>query len=402
MGQIATQKGYDIYLAGGAVRDLLLKKNSVDFDLIIQPDAISFALDMQRFLKGKLQTFEQFGTAKLVLSSGECFDFVTARRELYENPGAPPKIEPSSLKNDLFRRDFTINTMACSLNPPTFGKLYDLFGGQKDLEQGLIRILYNLSFVDDPLRILRAVRFEQRLGFTIEAETLFSLKKAVQAKVLRKASRGKLLLEIFYVFGEGAPLSILKRFEELGILFFLFPLPKAASYNWILAEKVEEALKREKGAISQKKLIPLVLYLCALYYDVHEGDLCSVCRYLRLQKKITRKILDIRENAFILLQDLRRDNIMHSYLYTLLKPLSPEMRFFLKIVGDKRVAAYLDLFQNRLLTVRSFLNGSDLEKMGFKPGPLLGQILEELKKASLDGKVSSYEDELNFVKTHSM
>ena len=183
VGQIAAREKVQVYLVGGMIRDLLLGWSlPQDLDFVVLSDALSFASVLQRYLGGKLQRFQQFGTATLFLEEGLRLDLVTARREFYASPAALPQVEASSLKNDLFRRDFTINTLACALNPESFGKIIDFFNGRKDLEKGLIRTLYNLSFVDDPLRILRAVRFEQRFRFTIEDNTLKMIQKAIRGE----------------------------------------------------------------------------------------------------------------------------------------------------------------------------------------------------------------------------
>ena len=163
ISQRAEKEEVSIYLVGGSIRDMLLGSfQPADLDIVVIPEAIPFARSINSFLKGHLQIYEPFGTASITMKDGVRLDLVTARKEFYQTPAALPQVEASGLKNDLFRRDFTINTLACSLNADSFGKLYDFFGGLKDLQAGIIRVLYHLSFVDDPLRILRAVRFEKR------------------------------------------------------------------------------------------------------------------------------------------------------------------------------------------------------------------------------------------------
>ena len=191
MGQRAAATGVSLYLVGGAIRDLLLGAElSRDLDFVVVPDALAFAAEAVKFLGGKLKVFEHFGTASLFLEEGLRLDFATARREIYAAPAALPQVEETgSLKSDLYRRDFTINTLACSLLPQSFGELYDFFEGRQDLRRGMIRTLYQLSFVDDPLRVLRAVRFEQRFGFQIEEGTLELIEKALRSSCLLYTSR---------------------------------------------------------------------------------------------------------------------------------------------------------------------------------------------------------------------
>ena len=173
LGQKAAKEGFEVYAVGGFVRDLLLGLANFDLDLAVEEDAIAFARLLPPLLGGKLNVHEEFGTATLTLSDGFHIDLATARMEFYQFPAASPEVEQATIKHDLYRRDFTINTMAFALNSDSFGQFLDFFGGYEDLQAGLIRVLYNLSFVEDPTRILRAVRFAGRYGFKLEEQMRF-------------------------------------------------------------------------------------------------------------------------------------------------------------------------------------------------------------------------------------
>ncbi len=158
-------------MVGGFVRDLFLGIKNYDLDIVVEGEGIKFARELGKDLGGRVRSHEKFGTAIVILADGFKIDVATARREFYEYPAAFPKVELSSIKKDLYRRDFTINAMAIQLNQKYFGKLIDFFGGQRDLRKGIVRVLYNLSFVEDPARIIRAIRFEQRYNFKMDRTT---------------------------------------------------------------------------------------------------------------------------------------------------------------------------------------------------------------------------------------
>ena len=167
IGKTAEDFNYNAYVIGGFVRDLFLYRSNEDIDVVIEGDGIAFARQFSKEMGTRVHTHEKFGTAVVIFPDGFKIDVASARMEYYKFPAALPTVEMSSLKLDLFRRDFTINTLAIELNPEKFGKLLDFFSAQKDIKDKVLRVLHNLSFVEDPTRVFRALRFEQRFGFTI-------------------------------------------------------------------------------------------------------------------------------------------------------------------------------------------------------------------------------------------
>ncbi|PKM79121.1 MAG: polynucleotide adenylyltransferase, partial [Firmicutes bacterium HGW-Firmicutes-13] len=186
IGKIGDRLDFPVFMVGGVVRDLFLEIKNLDLDIVVEGDGIKFAHNLNQELGGRIKSHKKFGTAVVILPDSLKIDIATARREFYEYPAALPQVELSSIKKDLYRRDFTINAMAIQLNHKHFGKLIDFFGGQKDLQLGVIRVLYNLSFVEDPARIIRAVRFEQRYNFKMDKSTEDFLKKAINDKLLSR------------------------------------------------------------------------------------------------------------------------------------------------------------------------------------------------------------------------
>ena len=224
----AHEMNFTLYLVGGPVRDLLLGRPNFDLDLVVEGDAVALAERLAKTHGGRVHSHSRFGTAKWIIADEPglstyagmhapgALDLISARTEFYEYPTALPAVERSSIKLDLQRRDFTINTMAICLDPDRFGQLLDPFGGRQDLERGLIRVLHNFSFIEDPTRILRAVRFEQRFGFRIESRSAELVAGAVD--LLDNVSGDRLRHELFAILDEPEPERYLMRLQELGAL----------------------------------------------------------------------------------------------------------------------------------------------------------------------------------------
>lgn len=217
-GALAHMRDMKAYLVGGPVRDLMLKKPVVDLDITIEGKAINLAGDFATEHAGQLVTYPAFKTATVTLFDDIAIDFVTARKEVYPRPGVFPVVTPSNIKDDLFRRDFTINAMAIALNPSLRGQLVDFFGGQEDLKGKKIRVLHAKSFLDDPTRILRAARFAGRLGFSIEEGTLSFLRAAIAQGAMATIKGQRYAKEIDKINKEDNKDEIMKRLAIWGAL----------------------------------------------------------------------------------------------------------------------------------------------------------------------------------------
>jgi len=205
------------YLVGGAVRDVLLKKGNLDIDVVVEADATQFAKYLSTQLKTKLSVYKKYKTASLILTKDARIDLTTARTETFERSGAQPVVEEAKLEDDLFRRDITINAMAIVINKHNFGRLIDIFGGRNDLKLKKIRILHNQSFQDDPTRILRVIRFEQRFNFRIEHKTMRLLNEAIENKLLNNAQKSRYAYELKKISTEVNSKKCLKRLNQLGV-----------------------------------------------------------------------------------------------------------------------------------------------------------------------------------------
>lgn len=219
IGGIADKRGIRAYAVGGFVRDLILGKENNDLDIVVEGDAIALAKEFACLkTNGKPTVHRQFGTATMRLHKPHTLriDFATARKEVYKKPASYPQVSPGSIKDDLFRRDITINAMAISLNKNSFGRLIDLFGGMEDLNKKSIRVLHDKSFIDDPSRILRAIRFEQRFHFALERQTRELMGEAIKSGYIERLNIGRVRKEMALMAKERDPLKCIKRLCELG------------------------------------------------------------------------------------------------------------------------------------------------------------------------------------------
>ena len=379
-GEVAQAEEQSLYLVGGAVRDLLLGRPNLDFDLVVGGDAPRLARQLARASGEKVVTHPRFGTAKFSRSDLS-IDLVTARSESYPRPGALPEVEPGTIWDDLSRRDFSINAMAIHLVPASFGQLFDPQGGRTDLEQRLIRILHPKSFIDDATRILRALRYEQRLGFELEENTEKLLRQ--HKSMLDTISGDRIRHEVELILEEEQPERILHRAEELGVLQELHPSLRG---NGWLAQKFHQA----------RQLAPLPspsLYLSLLLYHLPEEELESFIARLNIAGEMARNLRQmVRLKAE--LPTLSAPDLPRSGIYRLLKQYSPQAITTCALACDSSATrSRLELYLNDLRYVKLFLDGEDLKQMGVTPGPRLGRMLKALLEAKLDNKVSTKEEE---------
>ena len=386
-GDVAQRQGQPLYLVGGVVRDLLLGRANFDLDLVVEGDAISLASQLTSATPAKLVTHPCFGTAKLQWDKWSV-DLASARSETYAKPGALPAVKPGSIKEDLSRRDFTVNTMAVELQPGRYGELLDLYGGRDDLERKFIRVLHDKSFKDDATRIWRGLRYEQRLGFQFEANTLQLLKRDMSW--LDTISGDRIRHEIELILREELPEKVLRRADELGVLVWLHP--SLEGNDW-LVEKFGQA--RE---LSSPDLPSVDFYLSLLAYMLTEEENEQLVSYLRLPKSAAR-ILHDTAGIKAELGLLANPDLTPSSIYSLLQGYSAKAIVASSIAIDlPLVHQRIDLFLCKLRYVKPALTGDDLQKMGVAPGPRIKEILNLLRNARLDGEVSSKKEEEELVR----
>jgi len=377
----AVERGERVYLVGGIVRDLLLGYPNFDLDLVVEGDAVKLAQQVAETSQAKLLAHRRFGTAKLRYEKFT-LDMATARRETYAQPGALPTVTPGTLKDDLIRRDFSINAMAISLSSNDYGELVDPYQGESDVEHHLIRILHPKSFSDDATRILRGVRYEQRLGFEFEAQTAQLLKRDIP--MLNTISGDRVRHELELIFREKQPEFAIKRLTELAVLPRISPSLKGDGW---LAEKFDIARRLNKPS-----QLPS-LYFCLLIYSLSESDLEPFLTRLNMSAKLSQAMLDtLRLKTSLPLLD--KSSLKPSETYYLLREYEPVAIQANAIASDSSIVhRHLQLFLTKLRYVRTSLNGEELKALGFSAGPEMGKVLQILHKAKLDGEVGTKADE---------
>jgi tRNA nucleotidyltransferase (CCA-adding enzyme) len=399
LGAVADSLGYGAYLVGGFVRDLFLKRENLDVDMVIEGDGIRFAQEFARLHSVKVRSHQKFGTAVLIFPDRFKVDVATARIEYYESPAAPPSVEESSLKMDLYRRDFTMNTLAIKLNKRDYGTLVDYFGALKDVREKVIRVLHNLSFVEDPTRVLRAIRFEQRFGFKIGKLTLALMKNAVRINSFRELSGRRLFLELKYLLMELEPSKALERLSEFDLLKFFSPEIRFTPELRTLLEEIKGVLAWFNLLYLEESYEPWKIYWHALTSGLDVESLGGLCRRLQWGSLESEAFLRQRAGIMRFPDSLRRlDEEDNLSLYTLLSQYDTETLLYLMARLDSKVVKRrISHYFTKLKGTRCMLRGRDLRSMGLKPGPLYKQVFEGLLEARLNGRVSTREDEIRFV-----
>jgi tRNA nucleotidyltransferase (CCA-adding enzyme) len=393
-----------LYLVGGVVRDLILGIPSVDMDLVVEGDAIALAHAVAGEYGGRVRSHERFGTAKWMLAGvnserlqvpakaaatlPESLDLVSARAEFYPHPSALPEVEQGNLKLDLHRRDFTINTLALSLNAAHYGDVYDYWGGLRDLEEKRIRVLHSISFVDDPTRILRAVRLEQRLGFAIEPRTRDLIARA--SPLLHRVSGDRIRHELEAIFEEPEPQNAMARLQELGTLAHIHPglqwspvheknVLAARNFSpdprWSLSDDAEEAFP------------PMCVWLLG-----HPASLLEdILERLNIPRRLAGFVVDAHR-ALERLGPLHADS-PPSRIVAELEDMPQASLVGAYLAGEGAVKAMLDTYLGEWHKVHPNTTGEILRQRGLPPGPRYREILRALRAAWLDGRIRSAGEE---------
>jgi tRNA nucleotidyltransferase (CCA-adding enzyme) len=462
-GQLAAEQGDSLFIVGGFVRDLLLGNPTLDIDLVIEGDAIRLARRLARRYGGRVRSHRRFGTAKWLISESQIsparaaqpgranlksprparrsrggqisnqptpalapalrsgasagvsgqpspasslpptLDFVTARAEYYEHPSALPEVERSSIKQDLHRRDFTINTLAIELTPNRYGELLDFYGGENDLRQGLIRVLHSLSFVEDATRMARAARLEQRLGFRLEARTEELLRDALD--LLDRVSGERIYHELHLIFGEAEPERALLRLDDLGVLRQIHPALRADEWFAGRCRELREGLgdtpwswsapasDSAEGEAAPGRGPTDVHYLGLLTFRLAAEALDGIVDRVRIRGDDAAILHQIQALKVRLaeLREPRRPSQIHRLLGAF-----DEATLLIGWLTctDETARAQLAQFQRELRGVEPIIDGHYLRReLNLRPGPIYRRILEHLRAARLDGEVITLADE---------
>ena len=405
IAETARERHLAVYVVGGFVRDLILERPSLDFDVVVEGDAIALARSLSEHYGGRIVAHARFGTAKWWIADlhpellhqlgvpgahetdlPESLDLISARTEFYEYPTALPTVERGSIKLDLHRRDFTINTMALRLDGHHYGDLYDYWGGLNDLKRRYVRVLHSLSFVDDPTRMLRAVRFEQRFGFQIEDRTRQLIGEA--APLLRQVSGERLRHEFDLIFSEEHPEQMFARIYELGLFVYIHPaltwsnvhaaqlqqlLKLSVEPGWDLPESLEHMpLRRVLGYLTWMGQLPVV-------------EVESLAERLRFSGKLRDAVLAVSR----LWADVPGLIILKPSQISSRLDAVPEVSLFgvYCLLPQGEVRQMLLNYNMHWKHVQPQTTGHDLLKRGISPGPAYCRVLTSLRNAWLDGDV---------------
>ena len=401
-GEVAERRGEEVYLVGGAVRDLLLRNQNLDIDLVVEGVGIRFAKELAEGSPGcRVRGHEKFGTAVLLFPEGFKIDIATARHEYYSRPGALPTVETSSIKRDLYRRDFTMNTLAVSLNTGSFGQLIDFFGGARDIKEKVIRVLHNLAFVEDPTRILRAVRFSSRFSFAISKHTLALMKSAVKMKMFDKVVGKRLLNELIHILNENNPLSAVNLMAGYGIPQALHPALGVTARTLELLESISSVLSWWKYLFVKDDVETWVVYFLGLVETLDDDEFKDVMKRFSVIRPKLKDLGKERMELHRVLALFSRDQLDRpSRVAASLSHFSIEaLLFMMARTTREETRMAISEYITTLRHVKPLLTGKDLIAMGYKPGPLFGKILAGLREARLDGKVVSRQDEVKLVRT---
>jgi len=383
----ALSEAYEgVYLVGGTVRDILLGERSFDVDIAVEGDAIALAQALADALGGRVRAHEKFGTAVVVYGEGDRVDVVTARTEFYDAPAALPSVEHASIREDLFRRDFTINAMAVSLKGDDYGRLVDPFGGRVDLEEKRIRVLHNLSFIDDPTRIFRAIRYENRYGFRMDEHTLGLARGCIEMGLVGDLSSARLRDELVALLEEGDVEHSILRLAELGA--------DRAIHRHLAADDEAVTLLARLRALAQQYEVEVPAWrlgLIALARKLPPDEVYGWLQRLKMRRRDTEQIAAAVTVGPRIVERLRDQDVEPAEIAALADRYAPDAPLFALALADLEP---LHAYFRGLRDVRLEVSGTDLADLGLAESPRVGEILAELRRRKLNGELDGRESEL--------
>jgi tRNA nucleotidyltransferase (CCA-adding enzyme) len=400
-GTAAEKMGYKIYLVGGMVRDLLLHRDNIDLDLVVEGDGIEFAEKFAQTYGAEIATHKQFGTARVIFEDDFKIDIATARTESYHAPAALPEVLGGILRQDLYRRDFTINTLAIDISPAKFGSLIDYFGGWDDLHQGTIRILHSLSFIDDPTRAMRAIRFATRFNFSISKDTQRLIRSAVESRVLEKLSGKRLWTDLKNLLQEEHPIPSIRMLQEYKLLQFIHPNVALDSFLLELLYQVQDVISWFHLNFLKDETEGWLLYLMAILEKLDRQERMEVSARLQFTARVQDVLKYYKSNT----KDIRarlisRQNPKPADTYFSLSEFPQETILYAMARSPEQlvrqqIGAYLIDYRK----VKLEITGDDILQMGSAPGPHIKDLLDQALKAKLNGDAPNRESQLQFARS---
>jgi len=402
IGEIAEDLGYGAYVVGGFVRDLFLYRSDEDLDIVIEGDGIDFAKKYAELVGARIHTHAKFGTAVIIFPDGFKIDVASARLEYYKFPAALPVVEMSSIKLDLYRRDFTINTLAIQLNPDKFGTLIDFFAARKDIKEKIIRVLHNLSFVEDPTRVFRAIRFEQRFGFTIGKLTVGLMTNAINQDFFRGLSGKRVFSELRLILEEENPVATIARLNDFDLLKVIHPSIKQDKFFIAMLNSIKKVLSWHDLLFLEESYKKWVVYFLALIHQLDSSRTHEICGRFELPpdacKTFCVERFDADQCLFWLEKKLPQPD---SVLYRRLTGFRTELiLYMMAATRQQKVKKAISHYFTNLRRVAIAVKGRDLKKLGLVPGPIYREILQVVLDAKLDGRLKTKEDEIDYARRY--
>jgi tRNA nucleotidyltransferase (CCA-adding enzyme) len=400
IGQASEKLGVTAYVVGGFVRDLFLYRPNEDVDIVIEGDGIAFAKSYGKSVNARVHTYSKFGTAVITYPDGFKVDVASARIEYYRFPADLPTVEMSSIKLDLFRRDFTINTLAICLVPDRFGILIDFFFARRDLKEKAIRVLHNLSFVEDPTRIFRAIRFEQRFGFRIGKLTSGLIENAVKMDSFKRLSGHRIFTELKLIFQEENPYPTVKRMDEYGLLKIIHPSIELTQELLEDFESVRKVLAWYDLLFLGDSYMKWAVYFLALIRSADAATVLDICRRLELPPRLLNLFGKGRREAEYSLGWMeRRLPLKNSRIYDRLSPMATELILYIMAISSKEtIKRYISQYFTSLRFIQISITGRDLQQMQVPPGPVYRRLMNAVHRAKLDDEVKTKEEEIAYAK----
>jgi tRNA nucleotidyltransferase (CCA-adding enzyme) len=386
----ATERGLPLYIVGGSVRDLVLGRRLNDFDLTVEGDAIALARSLASKHGGRLTAHPKFGTAKWFLPNNlktlaeahDTLDIVSARSETYNHPGALPSIKLGSIDDDIHRRDFTINALAIRLDGSHFGELRDDLNGVEDVQKGIVRVLHPRSFVDDPTRMYRAVRYEKRHQFKIAEDTLALIREA--RSFVEKLSAQRIRHELDLILEETNAVSMLERLDELDLLAPIHPALSNFHQSNLATLKPADASAQNR----QSRWILWLMHLSEREIELVHARLHFTADLLKLLRSAASLNTDL--TAVIGLKPSQAVELLEGYSWRALEAVYP-------VIANQEIKNQLSKYLSEWRHIKPKTTGHDLIKQGIKPGPKYAEILRRLRAAWLDGEIKTEEEELTML-----
>lgn len=400
-GAVADQLGLAVYAVGGFVRDLILGVENFDLDITVEGDGIFFAKQYVAQRECRMNPHPLFGTAVIIFPNGNKVDVASTRLEYYQSPGVLPTVERSSLRHDLYRRDFTINTLAICLNAERFGMVTDYFGGRLDLQKRSIKVLHNLSFVEDPSRVFRAIRFEQRLGFTIAPHTEHLMRSSIRMNGLDAIAGIRMYNELVLILKEKEPVKALLRMSEIGLFPAILPQLRLPPDTARVLHETTEVVAWFRLMYLPDQCQVWQVYFLAFSSNLSSLEFQALLQRLTVPARLIEHTFGQRDRVLQLCKRLQRmvrhgtEPLANSMLYKLLHNLAIESLLYLTALArEEEVRRLVSHYLTHLRKTRCELDGNDLKALGLMPGVHFKTIMQQLLTARLDGVVTDKESEL--------